>query len=180
EDQAEFVQQSIQNVMLNGAVGGVLAVLILFVFLRHLPATLVVATAIPVSIVATFVPIYFSDITLNLVSLGGLGLGIGMLVDNAIVVLESIYRRRQEGDSPEQAAVVGTGEVATAITASTLTTIAVFLPVIFVGGFTAQVFEQLALTVTFSLVMSLLGALTLVPMLASRLLARQGPGGLGI
>ena len=98
EDQAEFVQQSIQNVMLNGAVGGVLAVLILFVFLRHLPATLVVATAIPVSIVATFVPIYFSDITLNLVSLGGLGLGIGMLVDNAIVVLESIYRRRQEGD----------------------------------------------------------------------------------
>ncbi|HEX6988228.1 MAG TPA: efflux RND transporter permease subunit, partial [Bacillota bacterium] len=176
EDQSEFVQRSIRNVMFNGAVGGVLAVLVLYAFLRHVPATLVVATAIPVSVIATFVPVYFAGITLNLVSLGGLGLGIGMLVDNAIVVLESIYRRRQDGDPPDQAALAGTGEVATAISASTLTTIAVFLPVIFVGGFTAEVFEQLALTVSFSLVVSLAGALTLVPMLASRLLARQGPG----
>jgi len=177
QDQAEFVQHSIRSVATSGITGGVLAVAVLYLFLRNVPATLVIATAIPISIIATFVPIYFSDITLNLVSLGGLGLGIGMLVDNAIVVLESIYRRRQEGAAPDEAALTGTGEVATAIAASTLTTIAVFLPVIFVGGFTAQVFEQLALTVTFSLVISLIGALTLVPMLASRLLARQARAG---
>lgn len=168
-NQGEFIDLAIDSVTQSLIVGAVLAAAILLFFLRNLRATLTVGVAIPFSVIVTFVLIYFQGLTINIMTLGGLALGVGMLVDNAIVVIENIYRWRTElGKPPAEAAERGANEVASAITASTLTTIAVFLPVVYVGGITGELFRELALTVTFSLLASLLVALTVVPMLASR------------
>lgn len=169
-DSAEFINLSIGNVASTAIMGGILAVLILFVFLRNIRSTLIVGTSIPISIIATFALMYFSGLTLNMVSLGGLALGVGMLVDNAIVVLENIYRHRENGAGRIDAADQGTTEVGMAVLASTLTTIAVFIPIVFVQGWAATIFKEMALTVTFSLTASLVVAITLVPMMASKIL----------
>lgn len=169
-DQSDFINRSINNVTQNAITGAILAVIILYIFLRNVRVTFIIATAIPISIIATFVLMYFMGLTLNLMTLGGLALGVGMLVDNSIVVLENIYRHREEGLGKMEAANVGAQEVGMAIIASTLTTVAVFLPVIFVEGITGHIFKELSLTVTFSLLCSLLVAQTLVPMLCSKIL----------
>ena len=166
-DQSRFIERSLSEVRTAAIVGGLLAIVILFLFLRDLRSTCVIATSIPLSILTTFVAMYRLDVSLNIMSLGGLTLGIGMLVDNSIVVLEAIHRRRAEGMSRAEAAVEGTAEVGAAIVASTLTTIAVFLPIVFVEGIAGQLFGDLSLTVTFSLLASLLVAVTLIPMLSS-------------
>ena len=168
-DQADFIMRSLASVTRNGAVGALLAVTVLYLFLFHGLTTLAVAIAIPLSLIATLGFMYLNGLNINLMSLGGLGLGVGMLVDNAIVVLESIFRHAERGEPPEQAARRGTGEVASAILASTLTTVVVFLPVVFVGGIAGRIFRELALTVSFALLASLLVSLTVVPMLAARL-----------
>ncbi len=177
-DTADFINAAIQNVQAAAGVGAVLAVLVLLLFLRSLSSTLIIGAAIPISVVSTFALMYFNGFTLNIVSFGGLALGVGMLVDNAIVVLENIYRHREEGMESRQAALVGSREVGVAITASTLTTIAVFVPVMFIGGYAAQTFQQLAYVVSFSLLCSLIVALTVVPTLCSRRkgTARSGTG----
>lgn len=169
-DQAEFINLAIQGVANNAVVGGCLAVLILFLFLRSIKSTIIIGLSIPISIITTFILLYFTDITLNMMTLGGLALGIGMLVDNSIVVLENIYRHRSEGLGIKESAVVGANEVAVAVTASTLTTIAVFLPIVFVQGITSTIFKELAMTVTLSLISSLVVSLTLIPMMSSKLL----------
>ncbi len=169
-DSAKFIESSIGNVASSAIIGGILAILILFIFLRNIRSTLIISISIPVSIISVFSLMYFGGVTLNIVSLGGLSLGVGMLVDNSIVVLENIYRFRQNGYSRKEAAEKGASEVGMAVLASTLTTIAVFLPVIFVEGIAADIFKDMALTVTFSLVASLVVALTVVPMLSSKLL----------
>ncbi|QEK11797.1 efflux RND transporter permease subunit [Crassaminicella thermophila] len=169
-DQSEFINKSINNVTKNAIVGGLLAVVILYLFLRNIRSTFIVGIAIPVSIISTFALMFFGDLTINLISLGGLALGIGMLVDNSIVVLENIYRYREEGYSRKEAAILGAKEVGMAVFASTMTTIAVFLPIVFVKGFTSIVFKQLSFTVTFSLLASLIISLTVVPMLSSKIL----------
>jgi len=170
-DQSDYIEFSINNVRNNAIIGGIIAVLVIYLFLQNLRSTLVIGLSIPISIIATFVMVYFGKLTLNMMSLGGLALGVGMLVDNSIVVLENIYTHRMKGEAPELAALTGTNEVAMAITASTLTTIVVFLPIVFVQGLTAQIFKELALTVTFSLLSSLVVALTIVPLLSSRFMA---------
>ncbi|MCH8204277.1 MAG: efflux RND transporter permease subunit, partial [Candidatus Hydrogenedentes bacterium] len=179
-DQARFIEASIREVLQTALIGGALALLVLFLFLREVKTTLIIGIAIPISVVATFVPMFMGGISLNIMSLGGLALGIGMLVDNSIVVLESIFRCREEGDGIRDAAERGTREVASAVTASTLTTIAVFLPIVFVEGIAGQLFRDLALTVTFSLIASLSVALYLIPMIASREPLRLGGGERGI
>jgi len=166
-DQSRFIRQAVDEVRNAALIGGLLAVMLLLFFLRDLRSTLIIATSIPISIVATFIAMYRMDISLNIMSLGGLTLGIGMLVDNSIVVLESIYRKRQLGRSLFRAAVDGTSEVGPAVVASTLTTVAVFLPIIFVEGVAGQLFRDQALTVTFSLLASLAVAVTLIPMLSA-------------
>lgn len=171
-DSAQYVEASITNVREAALVGAVLAVLVLLVFLRDLRATLVIALSIPFSILATFALMYFADYSLNLISFGGLALGIGMLVDNSIVILENIYRKREEGLPAMQAAVDGAREVTGAIVAGTLTTMAVFAPVVFLAGFAGVFFTEMAMVVVFSLACSLVVAVTLVPSLAARLLAR--------
>ena len=173
-DQSGFIENSITEVQINALIGGTMAVLVLFVFLRNVVHTLIVGLTIPVSIMATFAPMYMFDVSLNIMSLGGLALGIGMLVDNSIVVLESIFRCREEGDDLVQATVRGTSEVGTAVFASTLTTITVFFPIVFVEGVAGQIFGDMALTVVFSLLASLGVALFFIPMLASRLLVAAG------
>lgn len=172
-DQGEYVQLAIGSVTSALISGGLLATLVLFLFLRSIKSPLIIGIAIPFSVIVTFVLLFFADFSLNIMTLGGLALGIGMLVDNSIVVIESIYRHLQMGKAPKEAASVGTKEVASAITASTLTTVAVFLPVLFISGFIGNLFRELALTVAFSLFASLFVALTVVPMLASRLLKEQ-------
>ena len=166
-DQSVFISSAVDEVVSAGLIGGVLAILVLYLFLRDLKTTLVIGLTIPVSVVATFNLMYGADLTLNIMSLGGLALGIGLLVDNAIVVLENIARHREEGKAPLEAASIGAGEVSMAIVASTLTTVAVFGPLVFVEGIAGQLFRDQALTVTFSLLASLVVALTLIPMLAS-------------
>lgn len=173
-DQAEFILQSLRGMANDTILGAILAIVILWVFLRDWRSTMVIAIAIPFSVVATFCLVYFANITLNLLSLGGLALGVGMMVDNAIVVLENIFRMGQEGLPPDEAAIQGANEVAAAITASTLTTLSVFLPVVFLRGLAAEIFRDLSLTVSFSLAASLLVAITGIPMLTSRLF-RRGP-----
>ncbi len=173
-DQSGFIANSIREVQINALIGGTMAVIVLFVFLRNVVHTLIVGLTIPVSIMATFAPMYMFDVSLNIMSLGGLALGIGMLVDNSIVVLESIFRCREEGDDLVQATVRGTSEVGTAVLASTLTTITVFFPIVFVEGVAGQIFGDMALTVVFSLLASLGVALFFIPMLASRQIDRQG------
>ncbi len=169
-DQGEYIQLAIGNMSNTLLFGGLLAMLVLFAFLRSLKSPLIIGIAIPYSVIVTFVLMYFSDFTLNIMTLGGLALGIGMLVDNAIVVIENIYRHLSMGKDPKTAASDGTKEVGAAITASTLTTVAVFLPVIFISGIIGQLFTEFALTIAFSLFASLVVALTVVPMLASRFL----------
>ena len=169
-DTAKYIERSITNVGSSALYGGLFAILVLLAFLRNFRSTAIIAAAIPVSIVATFAMVYFGGFTLNLMTLGGLALGIGMLVDNAIVVLENIYRLREAKATPGEAAVRGTEEVTGAIIASTMTTLAIFLPLVFVRGMAGVMFLQLAFVVSFSLLCSLGVALTLIPMLASRFL----------
>jgi HAE1 family hydrophobic/amphiphilic exporter-1 len=167
---SNFINKAIANVWRVALLGGILALIILFVFLRNLPTTLIVAVSIPLSIIVTVVAMYFFDLTLNMLSLGGLALGIGMLVDNSIVIIENIFRYRESGSKPNEAARHGSQEMANAIVASTLTTVAVFLPlVLFIRGLAKELFKDLAFTVTFSLLGSLIVALTLIPMLSSRI-----------
>ncbi|MDH5706359.1 MAG: efflux RND transporter permease subunit [Candidatus Aminicenantes bacterium] len=167
---SKYIQSSISNVGKAAVYGGLLAVLVLLFFLRSFRSTTVIATAIPISIIATFALIYFGGFTLNIMTLGGLALGIGMLLDNSIVVLENIYRIQESGEKPVQAALNGTGEVHSAVIASTLTTLAVFLPLIFLRGMSGIMFKQLSYVIAFALLCSLIVALTLVPMLSSKVL----------
>jgi len=171
-DRSLFIQSSIAEVRNTALLGGLLAVFVLFLFLRDLRTTTIVAMAIPISLLVTFAPLNLLGISLNIMSLGGLALGVGMLVDSSIVVLESIFRCREEGDPLELAAERGTQEVRGAVVASTLTTIAVFFPMVFVEGVAGQAFGDLGLAVVMSLLASLAVALFLIPMLASR----QGRG----
>ena len=166
-DQSTFINQAVDEVVKAGLIGGLLAMIVLFIFLRDVRSTLIISLSIPVSVIATFNLMYSYDITLNIMSLGGIALGIGLLVDNSIVVLENISRHRAQGKSTFLAAKEGAGEVGMAVLASTLTTVAVFFPLVFVQGIAGQLFRDQALTVTFSLLASLLVALTLIPMLAS-------------
>lgn len=167
---AEYIEDSIAGVQQNFIVGGLLAVMILFLFLRNISSTIVIATAIPISILATFALMFFAELSLNIITLGGIALGVGMLLDNSIVVLENIYRHRAVGNGRLAAAKEGASEVAAAIMASTMTTAAVFVPVIFIEDMLAQLFTPMALTVTFSLFASLFVALTFIPMLSSKVL----------
>lgn len=168
-DQAEFIEDSIRTVVKHALIGSLLAILVIFLFMRNVRSTLIIGISIPISIITTFVMMYFGNLTLNLLSLGGLAMGVGMIVDDSIVVLESIYRYREAGASLWEAATAGAQEVAMAVTASTLTNVIIFLPVVFVAGIASQVFRELALTVTFALLASLLVAMTLVPVLGHRL-----------
>lgn len=172
-DQGEYINQSISSVLQNIIFGAVLAIIVLFIFLRDIKPTLIVGLAIPISVIAAFMLMYFTDVSLNIVSMGGLALGIGMLVDNAIVVIENIYRMIGEGKTRKEAAILGAKQVVGAITASTLTTVAVFLPIVFIEGFIAEIFISMALTIAYSLGASLLIALTLVPTMASRMLVEK-------
>ena len=165
----DFVMDSIMNNILTGAV---LAILILILFLKDLRPTFVIAVSIPISLVTAIVCMYFSGVTLNIISLSGLALGIGMLVDNSIVVIENIYRLRNEGASMREAAIEGAKEVSGAIVASTLTTVCVFLPIVFTEGITRQLFMDMGLTIGYSLLASLLIALTVVPAMASKVLKK--------
>ena len=167
-DQAGYIRASVSEVLRTALYGGGLAILVLFLFLRSWKTTVIIGIAIPISVVATFFLMYVSGISLNIMSLGGLTLGIGLLVDNSIVVLESIQRRRDRGADDVEAARAGTDEVGRAVVASTLTTICVFVPIVFVEGIAGQLFGDQALTVTYSLVISLIVALSVIPMLASR------------
>jgi HAE1 family hydrophobic/amphiphilic exporter-1 len=174
-DQSTFIEQSNRNVRNAAISGAILAILILFVFLRNLRSTFVIAVSIPVAVVATFALMYYNNFTLNTVSFGGLALGVGMLVDNAIVVLENVFRHRESGQSRIDAAIDGTNEVSTAIVASTLTTIAVFVPVVFLSGMSGILFQQLAYVIAFALLSSLLVALTIIPVLCSKYLRIEEP-----
>ncbi len=167
-DTSEYIQRSIANVNRSILYGGALAIVVLLFFLRSFRSTAIIATAIPISIIASFSLMYFTGLTLNLMTLGGIALGVGMMVDNAIVVLENIFRLRERGVAPNKAAHQGASEVAAAIMASTLTTLAIFLPLVFLEGVTGVMFRQLAYVIGFTQLCSLVVALSLVPMLASR------------
>lgn len=174
-NQGGFIERSIKNVSNSVLYGGGFAALVLLLFLRSLRSTMVITAAIPVSVVATFALMYHQGLTLNLMTLGGLALGVGMMVDSSVVVLENVFRRRTEsGDAPRDAAVRGTNEVAGAIVASTITTLVIFVPLVFVRGVSGLLFKELALVIAFSLACSLMVSLTLVPMLSARLLAKVG------
>ncbi|MDX1617658.1 MAG: efflux RND transporter permease subunit [Balneolaceae bacterium] len=176
-DQSEFIQNSIDNVQSAAIWGGLLAVFVLYLFLRNGSSTFIIALSIPISIISTFALLYFNGLTLNQMSFGGLALGVGLIVDNAIVVLENIVRLREErGKNLETSALVGTKEVGGAIVASTLTTSVIFLPVVFMQTVTGIIFQQLALVVVFALICSLFVALTLVPMLSSKFLTIKPAG----
>jgi HAE1 family hydrophobic/amphiphilic exporter-1 len=168
-DQSEYIKDSINNLFSNLWQGGLLAVIVVFLFLGSIRSTLVIALSIPISIIATLIPMYFQNFTINTMSLGGLAIAIGMLVDNSIVVLENIFRHMQKGEEPDIAGEKGSSEVISAITAATLTTICVFLPVAFITGITSIIFSQLGWTVTYSLLFSLILAITLVPMLTAKI-----------
>ncbi len=170
-NQGNFIQRSIENVGRSVLYGGGLAILVLLFFLRNLRSTVIISLAIPISILATFSLVYFMGFTINLMTLGGLALGVGMMVDSSIVVLENIFRRREEeGETREVASAEGTMEVAPAIIASTITTLVIFLPVVFVEGVSGVLFRDLASVIAFALVASLLVSLSVIPMLASRFL----------
>jgi hydrophobic/amphiphilic exporter-1 (mainly G- bacteria), HAE1 family len=170
-DTSDYIKRAISNVARSILYGGFLAIFVLLMFLRNIASTAIIFTTIPISIVATFALMYSGGFTLNIMTLGGLALGIGMLVDNAIVVLENIFRLRQQGLGARAAAIQGSQEVRSAVIASTITTLAVFLPLVFAEGMSGIIFKQLAYVVGFALVCSLAVALTLVPMLASRMRA---------
>lgn len=169
-DQGIYIDLVVNSVVQNMIFGGILAILILFIFLKDIKPTFVVACSIPISIMTAIALMYFSGITLNVISLSGLALGVGMLVDNSIVVIENIYRLRNEGLSAKKAAVEGAKQVSGAIIASTLTTVCVFLPIVFTQGLTRQLFVDMGLTIGYSLLASLVIALTLVPMMGAGLL----------
>jgi hydrophobic/amphiphilic exporter-1 (mainly G- bacteria), HAE1 family len=166
-DQSVFISSAVNEVKNAGIIGGILAVIVLYLFLRNFWITVIISISIPVSVIATFNLMYGNSISLNIMSLGGIVLGIGMLVDNSIVVLENIARHKEQGKGLIEAAREGAGEVGMAVIASTLTTIAVFFPLVFVQGIAGQLFRDQALTVTFSLLASLVVALTLIPMMSS-------------
>ncbi len=166
-DQSKFISAAIQQVTSAAFIGGLLAIMVLYGFLRDSRATTIIAISIPVSVIGTFLLMYSNDVSLNIMSLGGVALAVGMLVDNAIVVLENIVRKREQGESILDAARNGTAEVSTAVIAATLTTIAVFFPMVFISGVAGQLFRDQALTVSFALIFSLIVALTLIPMLAA-------------
>ncbi len=170
QNQGSFISDAIWEVEESALLGIAFAVLILFVFLRRIGSTMIISVAIPISIVATFNLMYFNDLTLNIMTLGGLALGAGMLVDNAIVVLENIYKLRDEGMSFREAAIEGTSQVGGAITASTITTIVVFLPIVYLQGASGELFKDQAWTVAFSLLSSLFVAILVIPMLVGTLL----------
>ena len=167
-DQSRYIRESVSAVIETALIGGSLAIVVLFLFLRSAPKTLIIGISIPVSVVATFFLMYVSGVSLNIMSLGGITLGIGLLLDNSIVVLEAIQRRRDQGVGVVEAARDGASEVGRAVVASTITTVCVFVPIVFVEGVAGQMFGDQALTVTFSLLVSLGVALTVIPMLASR------------
>ena len=166
QDQSRFIERAISEVITAGVLGGLLAALMLYLFLGRVRPTLIIAVSIPLSVLGTFLLMHGTGIGLNVMSLGGIALAVGLLVDSAIVVLESISRRREAGDDPLEAARRGAGEVGAAITASTLTTIAVFLPLAFVEGLAGQLFGDQALAITFALLLALLIALAVIPMLS--------------
>ncbi len=169
-DQSEYINQSISNLGSTALIAFLLSFLVIYFFLRNIRGSIIMGLAIPISVVATFAVMMLADLTLNIVSMAGLALAIGMLVDNSIVVLENIYRHREAGEPLYESANTGTAEVGMAITASTLTTIGVFLPVLFVPGIAGELFNDMVVTITFSLFASLAIALTLVPMISSRIL----------
>lgn len=172
-DQGVYIDLIVNSVLKNLLYGAVLAIIILLVFLKSIRPTFVIACSIPISIMTALVAMYFSGVTLNIISLSGLALGVGMLVDNSIVVIENIYRmRNEEGASAKMAAIEGARQVGGAITASTFTTICVFLPIVFTSGITRQLFVDMGLTIAYSLLASLIVALTLVPMISAGLLKK--------
>lgn len=173
-DQADFIMRSIKNLSNTAVIAFIMAFLVIYFFLRNWRGSFIIGISIPVAVIATFAVLYAGNLTLNIISMAGLALAVGMLVDNSIVVLENIYRHRELGETTLNSADVGTTEVGMAITASTLTTISVFLPVLFVPNITGQLFRDMVLTIAFSLIVSLLVALTLVPLLSSHVLRIGG------
>lgn len=173
--QGDYIAIVVANVLQNLLMGAALAIIILFLFLRDIKPTIIVACSIPISVIFAIVLMYFSGVTLNMISLSGLAIGVGMLVDNSVVVIENIYRLRGLGYSPVQSALNGAKQVSGAIVASTLTTICVFLPIVFVEGITRQLFVDMALTIAYSLIASLVVALTLVPAMSQRMLRKMKP-----
>ncbi|MDL4838880.1 efflux RND transporter permease subunit [Aquibacillus rhizosphaerae] len=171
-DTSTFIKESISSVIQNMVLGGVFAILILLLFLKSIRATIVVGLSIPIAIVATFTLMYFTGETVNVLTMGGLALGLGMMVDSSIVILENIVSYRQRGYGMKEAAIKGASELAPAVIASTTTTLVVFLPIVFVGGIASELFTPLALTVSFALIASLLASITLIPMLSSKLLTK--------
>ena len=174
-DQGDYIDLIINNVLQNLLFGAILAIIILLFFLKDIRPTIIIACSIPISVIFAIVLMYFSGVTLNIISLSGLAVGVGMLVDNSVVVIENIFRLRNNGVSAIKSAVSGTVQVAGAITASTLTTICVFSPIVFIQGITRQLFTDLALTIAYSLLASLLVALTLVPAMSQGLLRNNKP-----
>ena len=171
-DQSTFISAAVNNVRSAALLGGLIAIIVLYGFLRDARSTTIVGIAIPVSVIGAFLLMYANDLSLNIMSLGGIALAVGMLVDNSIVVLENIVRKKEQGESVLEAAQNGTTEVGSAVVAATLTTIAVFFPMIFIEGIAGELFKDQALTVTFALIFSLVVALTLIPMLSA--LGAQG------
>ncbi|GGD28454.1 efflux RND transporter permease subunit [Pontibacillus salipaludis] len=171
-DTSTFIKQSIRSVVQNIILGGIFSVLILLLFLKSVRATIVIGISIPIAIISTFTLMYFTGNTLNVLTMGGLALGIGMMVDSSIVILENIVAYRQQGYSLKEAAKEGASELAPAVIASTTTTLVVFLPIVFVEGIASELFTPLALTVSFSLIASLIVSITLIPMLSSKLLTK--------
>lgn len=174
-DQGDYIDIIINSVLQNLLMGAALAIIILYLFLRDIKPTLIVALSIPISVIFALVLMYFSGVTLNMISLSGLAIGVGMLVDNSVVVIENIYRLRNLGVPPVKAALNGAKQVAGAIASSTLTTICVFFPIVFIEGLTRQIFMDMALTITYSLLASLIVALTLVPAMGQRMLRKVKP-----
>ncbi len=172
-DQGDYIYMIVENILSSLLLGAVFAIIVLFLFLRDLRPTFITLCSIPISVIFAVVLMYFSGVTLNMISLGGLAVAVGMLVDNSVVVIENIYRLRAKGANAVQAAVSGARQVAGAVTSSTLTTVCVFLPIVFVEGITRQLFTDLALTMSFSLLASLIVSLTLVPAMASGMMRRQ-------
>ena len=172
-DQGGYIYEIIYSIMQSLVLGAVFAVLILFLFLKSIKPTFIILCSIPISVVFAFVLMYFSGVTLNMISMSGLAVAVGMLVDNSVVVIENIYRLRHKGVSAVKSAIIGASQVAAAIASSTLTTVCVFLPIVFVEGLTRQLFTDMALTMGFALIASLIVALTLVPAMSSRMLRKE-------
>lgn len=177
-EQASYIKNAINSVANNAVTGGLLAILILLLFLGSIKTSLVIGISMPISVITTFIAMYFSGMTLNVVSLGGLALGVGMLVDNSVVVLENIFRHRDDlGKNPRDAAISGTGEVIGAVVASVLTTCIVYVPILFIDNMVAIMFKQLAFTIIFSQTASLVTTFLLVPMLSSKIKTTKISGG---